>query len=220
MTGSSKPRRRGPGLLDLPSIVDVALAIARTEGMPALSMRRIADELGCSPMALYRHVADRQALVLAMLDAVAERIVVPERADEPRAEITALMCAVHTAVRGEPWVVSALVQEGLASPRIIPVVDRIFAALDQAGLRGRAAMSAHMLLWEFAYGELLTSHHDRPDAWSRRMMRGSDPAQFPAVHAAIRAAERAPGDPPPELFEPHLQVVLDGLLGPDPGRSP
>ncbi|GAA1829467.1 hypothetical protein GCM10009836_04190 [Pseudonocardia ailaonensis] len=212
------PRRRGPGLLDLPTIVDVALGIARTDGLPALSMRRIADELGCSPMALYRHVADRQALLLAMLDAVAARIEIPPFQEEPRAEITALLHAVHAAVEGDPWVVTALVAEGLASPRILPVVDRIFGALDRAGLHGAQAMSGHALIWEFAYGELLTSHHDRADAWNRNMIRNSDPVRFPAVHAVMRAAARAPGGPPPEMFGPHLQIVLDGLLGPE--RSP
>lgn len=217
------PRRRGAGLLDLPTIVDVALAIARTEGMAALSMRRIADELGRSPMALYRHVADRQALVLAMLDAVAARIALPAPADDPRTEITGLMHAVHHAVQGEPWVVPALVQEGLASPRILPVLDRMFAALARAGRHGTAALSAHSLLWEFAYGELLTSHHDRPDAWNHAMARDSDPAAFPALHAVMDAvaAETDPtADRYPDLFDDHLQTVLDGLLGPRTGGPP
>lgn len=220
-SGQAVPRRRGRGLLDLPSIVDVALGIARTDGLAALSMRRIADELGRSPMALYRHVAGREALVLAMLDAVAARIVVPPRHEDVRSEITALMHAVHDAARGEPWLVPALVQEGLASPRILPVVDRIFAALARAGRHGTEAMSAHALLWEFAYGELLTSHHDRPDAWNRRMVRDSDPAEFPALHAVVvevAETERAGG--PPDRFGPHLQTVLDGLLGPAPSPPP
>ena len=217
---SGPPRRRGAGLLDLPSIVDVALAIGRTEGMASLSMRRIADELGRSPMALYRHVADRQALVLAMLDTVAARIEIPAPVEDPRSEITALMHAVHAAAQDEPWIVTALAQEGLASPRIIPVIDRILAAFGRSGLRGAAALSANMLLWEFAYGELLTSHQQRTDSWGRAMMRASDPELFPALHAAIRDTDRAPGEPPPELFGPHLQTVLDGLLGstPETGR--
>ncbi|OLT22865.1 hypothetical protein BJF78_33050 [Pseudonocardia sp. CNS-139] len=213
------PRRRGAGLLDLPSIVDAALAIARTDGMPGLTMRRVADELGCSPMALYRHVADRQALVLAMLDTLAARIAIPPPVPDPRAEISALLHAVHTAVRGEPWVVHALVQDGLASPRILPVIDRIFAALARAGLHGTAALSAHTLLWEFAYGELLTSHHNRPDAWNRTMVRESDPERFPALHAAVREARHHPGERAPELFGPHLDTVLDGLLGPATTRT-
>ncbi|MBN9733822.1 TetR/AcrR family transcriptional regulator [Pseudonocardia sp. P1] len=213
---SGLPRRRGMGLLDLPTIVDVALGIARTDGMSALSMRRIADELGRSPMALYRHVADRQSLVLAMLDTVAARIEIPAPVEDPRSEITVLMHAVHTAAQYEPWIVTALAQEGLASPRIVPVIDRILAAFGRSGLQGAAALSANMLLWEFAYGELLTSHQRRPGSWGRAMMRGSDPERFPALHAAIREADRAPGEPQPELFGPHLQTVLDGLLGPTP----
>jgi AcrR family transcriptional regulator len=201
--------RRGPGLLDRPSIVAVALGVARTEGLDALTMRRIADELGRSPMSLYRHVADRQALVLAMLDEVAAQIVLPAPVNDPRADITAVLHAAHAAMREDAWVVTALVRDGLASPLILPVVERLFAALARAGLLGERALSAHQLIWEFAYGELLVSHHDRPDAWNRRMMRESDPVAYPALHAAMRAA---PATPPADRFAAHLQILLDGLL--------
>ena len=124
---------------------------------------------------------------------------------------------MHHAVQGEPWIVTALVQEGLASPRILPVLDRLFAAFGRAGLHGPAALSANSLLWEFAYGELLTSHHDRPDAWNHAMARDADPAAFPALHAvmdAVGGAAPVPADRYLDQFDPHLQTVLDGLLGP------
>jgi hypothetical protein len=72
----------------------------------------------------------------------------------------------------------------------------------------------NIALCEFAYGELLTSHHDRPDTWNRNMVRGSDPTLFSALHAAVREAGRSPGERAPELFGSHLDTVLDGLLGP------
>ena len=204
--------RRGPGLLDRPGIVAVALGVARTAGLDAVSMRRVADELGRSPMSLYRHVADRQALVLAMLDAVAAQIVLPVPVEDPRAEITGVLHAAHDAMGADAWVVTALVRDGLASPLVLPAVERLFAAPARAGLVGEAALGAHQLIWEFAYGELLVSHHDRPDAWNKTMMRESDPARYPALHAALRAA----ATPPAERFGQHLQILLDGLLGCSP----
>ena len=107
--GRGRPMRKGRGLLDRQAIVAAALAVARTEGLPAVTMRRIADELGCGPMSLYRHVADRDALVLEMLDVVAAGIDVPPPVSDPRAELTGLLTAVHAALAVDHWAVLPLV---------------------------------------------------------------------------------------------------------------
>jgi TetR/AcrR family tetracycline transcriptional repressor len=62
-------RRRG---LTREAVVGRALEIADTEGLEAVSLRRLASELGVTPMALYRHVRDKQDLVNAMTEAVLE----------------------------------------------------------------------------------------------------------------------------------------------------
>jgi AcrR family transcriptional regulator len=69
-------RRRGrPALnrttpLEREEILDRALAIVKKEGREAVSMRRLAGELGVTPMALYHHVPDKPALMSAMVDRV------------------------------------------------------------------------------------------------------------------------------------------------------
>ncbi|GEL23095.1 hypothetical protein PSU4_20490 [Pseudonocardia sulfidoxydans NBRC 16205] len=203
-------RRRGHGRLDRADIVTVALGLTHEHGIAAVTMRRIAQELGCSPMALYRHVADREELLLEMLDDVAARIVLPDPVDDPRAEVVGLMSAAHRTMSQEAWVVTVLVVDGLASPRILPLVERLMAALLRAGLDGVAALSAHQTLWQFTYGELFTRHHDRDDAWSKRMMRESDPASFPHLHRAIAAMP--PGTPLPERYTEDLTTLVDALL--------
>ena len=55
-------------------LVARALEIGSAEGLEAVSLRRIAQELGVTPMALYRHVRDKQDLVNAMTEAVLEGI--------------------------------------------------------------------------------------------------------------------------------------------------
>jgi AcrR family transcriptional regulator len=65
---------RGPGptrrtTIDRAQIVDVATKIADGHGLAAVSMRSVAAALGTSPMSLYRHVPDKDALVSMMVDA-------------------------------------------------------------------------------------------------------------------------------------------------------
>jgi AcrR family transcriptional regulator len=191
-------------------IVATATALARAEGIAAASMRRIAEELGSSPMALYRHVADREQLLLAMLDDVAAGVVLPEPADDPRVELTAIMTAAHAAFRRDPWVVEVLVVDGLASPLILPVVERLFLALERAGLHGRAAASGYALLWHYLYGESISRRHDRPDSFGRRMVRGIGDT-YPAI-ARVAAALADQDDR--DYFAENLQRLLGGLLPP------
>jgi AcrR family transcriptional regulator len=63
--------KRSDRRLDRELITDVALEIFRTEGLAALTTRRVARALGVSPMALYLHVGNKEG----MLDAVVERLV-------------------------------------------------------------------------------------------------------------------------------------------------
>jgi AcrR family transcriptional regulator len=63
-------RRRSGAVLDRSSIVQAAIAIADTQGLEAVTMRRIAERLGTGAMSLYRHVPDKDAVVSLMIDAV------------------------------------------------------------------------------------------------------------------------------------------------------
>src|SRR4051794_9673344 len=71
-----RPRKRGrPALnrvtpLERDDILDCALAIVKQEGRDAVSMRRLANELGVTPMAIYHHIPDKPALMSAMVDRV------------------------------------------------------------------------------------------------------------------------------------------------------
>src|SRR6202453_3657201 len=69
---------RAPGptrrtTIDRAQIVDVATNIADSHGLAAVSMRSVAAALGTSPMSLYRHVPDKDALVSMMVDAAIAR---------------------------------------------------------------------------------------------------------------------------------------------------
>lgn len=69
MAQSDGATRRG---LTRRAIVDRALDLGDAEGLEAVSLRRLATELGVTPMALYRHVKDKQDLINAMYEALVE----------------------------------------------------------------------------------------------------------------------------------------------------
>ncbi|MEV6629043.1 TetR family transcriptional regulator, partial [Amycolatopsis sp. NPDC051114] len=62
-----RPRRQAPSV---EQIVRTAITIADTEGLPALSMRRVAADLGSGTASLYRYVASRDDLLDLMIDEV------------------------------------------------------------------------------------------------------------------------------------------------------
>lgn len=206
--------RKGRGLLDRQAIVAAALAVARTEGLPAVTMRRVAEELGCGPMSLYRHVADRDTLVLEMLNVVAAGIEVPPSEPELRDELAGILTAVHAALSVDHWAVLPIVADRLASPRILPLIERIYAALGRSGLSPATQVAVHQMLWQYVFGELLWTHHDRPDSFANHMVRSASAETFPALAEAASAGSAHPAD----HFGENLQRLLDGVLADAPGQ--
>ncbi len=188
------------------------MRLVRGYGLQAVTMRRLADELGTAPMSLYRHIPDRQALMVAMLDQVAREIRLPPPAGDPRAEITAVLTAIHDALHRDSWAISLIVTDKLAGPAIMPALERLFAALRRAGLTLRDSRVAYALLWHYTVGELLDAHMDIPDdTFARQMIRDADPDAYPTLAAVAQAA---PPGPPGDWFAENLQRLLDGLLPP------
>ena len=72
-------RRPGaPAAITREQIVDVAEALAQREGLDAITVRRVASELGVTPAALYWHLADKQELVRALVDRASARTEFPD----------------------------------------------------------------------------------------------------------------------------------------------
>lgn len=96
--------RTGPGL-DRARIVSSAISIADAEGVDALTMRRLATELGSSPMSLYRHLpGGKDDLIDLMLDAVlGEQDLTGLPSGDPAADLSRLAHQRRTAAHRHPW---------------------------------------------------------------------------------------------------------------------
>lgn len=209
---------RGRRGLSREVVVAAAIQIARRDGIDALSMRRVADELDSAPMSLYRHVADREALLLSMLDDVATTLVLPPVHPDPTSELSVVLRAIHTVLRNEPWLVHLLVVEGMASPAIMPAVERIFAALSLAGVPDEDIPAVYSLLWHYTEGEAMAAHHDRPDTLARRMFTAAvheAPESFPVV---LRVSSQTATNASRDYFERNVARLLRGAVS--LGRPP
>ncbi|GAA1667678.1 GntR family transcriptional regulator [Kribbella yunnanensis] len=120
----------GSGLaLDRGQVVRMGIAIADAEGLPAVSMRRIAAELGVSTMALYRHVGGKETLVLQMVDAAFGEFPLPALYGDWRARVTTVAQTQWSAYRAHLWLAGAVsVGRPQVLPQILPHTDALLAA--------------------------------------------------------------------------------------------
>ena len=80
--GAQKGRQKKSGRLTRGSIIESAMAQADSNGIHALSMRKLAGTLGVEAMSLYHHISSREVLLDLMVDRVFEEMTVGDAADE------------------------------------------------------------------------------------------------------------------------------------------
>lgn len=128
-----------PGLT-LDAIVDAGVALADREGIDALSMRRVATELGVGTMTLYRYVPGKGELLDLMLDRVATP---PEDAPDLapgagwRATLEAFAQRCWRVFLAHPWLLQVNQSRQLQGPRTLAEIEPTIAGLDGLGLCGR-----------------------------------------------------------------------------------
>jgi len=172
-------------------IVQHALELADEEGLDAVSFRRLAADFGVTPMALYRHVADRDDLLAAMSDLVLAEIAVPEQADHDdwvRALRDVLRSGVSAFTRHPA--ARRLSYAGRWSPGSLALTERLVRLLTDAGFNEREGLVIIQRLSDAALG----------DVWST----GYAPSGLPALDAGLRQA--TPEDP--RMFG--IDLVLAG----------
>ncbi len=125
-------RRAGrPPRLSRAAVVAAARAIVERNGIDALTMRQVAVELGSSPMAIYRHVRDKDQLLVLLLDQLAAEVPRPRFPREPRRRLQKACRTMRDGLAQYPWVVDILAQGDLIAP-----ADPVAGRGDRCRIRG------------------------------------------------------------------------------------
>jgi AcrR family transcriptional regulator len=128
-------------------VLDAARRVVSTDGLAALSMRRIAGELGVAPNALYSHVADKGALLDLLLDDGLAGITPPDPAGEPGPELRAVMTATYDALLARPTLVPLyLGRQGSRGPHAQALGRVMDALLVRRGLDAERAADVRRVL--------------------------------------------------------------------------
>jgi len=146
-------------------IAATALAIADAEGFEAVSMRRIAAELGAGTMSLYRYINGKDDLVALMDDALMAESLIPdgELPADWRAALTLIARQTRAALLRHPWAVVSLQgrdaagQDGSFGPNGLRHFEQSLAALDSAPLDTAAKLELLTIVDDYVMGAVLRS---------------------------------------------------------------
>jgi AcrR family transcriptional regulator len=217
------PSRRSAGRTPLSreAIVDAALRVLDREGVDRLSMRRVAAELGSAPAALYWHVANKEELLLLLVDRVTEAIRLPDpdpaRWEEQLREMAHEMLRVCRAHRDIGRITLGRIPIG---PSLVRFAEWQLTLLRGAGLPDRVAALvgdlAGLYIGAFAYEESLgfrsPDGQDRPPheivGLIHSYFASLPPERFPNT---VAMADLLVQGTPDERFDFGLDVIIRGL---------
>jgi AcrR family transcriptional regulator len=190
-------------------VVASALAIADAEGLAALTMRRLAADLGIGVMTLYGHVRTKEELIEKLTELAIDDLRIPAagRLDE---QLVELFTNLRELLWLHPSVLYADTLRPLSGPAALRAADAALAILRASGLDGEAAVTGLSTLISYTFGSALfrlnQAGEGRPSY--ELHVRGADPAALPNV-SSLAAEMLARGSD--HEFDAGLRLIVDGL---------
>ena len=149
------PRKRGPRpKFTLDEVVGAAIAVADAEGLDAVTMQRVADELGAAKMALYRYVPGKSELTALMLD---QALGAPPASRGPAAWRPRLLrwgLAMHERMSARPWTLDLTLGRRTPGPYELDWFERGVGALQATPLHGSEALDVLALISNHVRGSV------------------------------------------------------------------
>ena len=210
------PTRRGKRAarppLDRVRIVAEALRIVDAEGVDALSLRRLAEALGVTPMSIYWHVRDKAELLELVGQAVLAEIEIPPARGDWREQLTALHRAMLVGLRKHPNALDVLIGRARYGAAGVTMFERLLTILLDAGLTPAAAFDAYMILYEYLLGFAAVANRTPEFVDVQRQgvlyLRSLPADRFPSIGQVAPVIGR---HSPEEQFEIGLAVVIEGI---------
>ncbi|MEU9098633.1 TetR/AcrR family transcriptional regulator [Streptomyces sp. NPDC048361] len=224
----TRPRgRREQPALSRGQIVAEAVRLLDSEGIDALSMRKLGTRLDAGATSLYRHVANKDELIELVVDEVYGELDDPDAGPSAhwRETTTARAHSLRAMILQHPWIASVLGEVGVAylGPNLMRLSDRMIATFEDAGFPLDESDHAVRTLFAYVTGTAISEA-----AWLTMLVRSGQSEQewverlWPAAEQAAQAyprlrkgyADQRGKDPRAirdENFRYGLERFLDGL---------
>jgi AcrR family transcriptional regulator len=219
-----RPNKGPRPALTLERIVEAAVRVAAADGLSAVSMSRVAADLGVSTMSLYRYVAAKQELLALMVDAAYGT---PPTSSGPqegwREGLSRWAWAELAVYRRHPWVLRIPISGPPVTPNAIAWLEWGLESLGDTGLAEGEKLSVILLLTGFVRNQATldadisaaqasgATAREVMASYSRLLTRLTDPRRFPALHAVIASGVLDGPDDADGEFIFGLERVLDGI---------
>jgi AcrR family transcriptional regulator len=217
MNTQAKPEAERRVPLTRNRVLDAALALADTGGLESVTMRRLGEDLGVGPMALYRHVANKHDLIDGLVDAVFSEIGLPPSGSEWRTAMRERSISLRDALLRHPWAIALMESRRNPGPANLRHHDAVIGSLRAAGFDMAMAAHAYSLLDAYIYGFALTKmslpfENTADIAEVAQTMLAPFPLNaYPNLAAFITEHAMQPGYDYGDEFEYGLDLILDGL---------
>jgi TetR/AcrR family tetracycline transcriptional repressor len=135
-------------------ILGAALEIVDEEGLDALTMRRLAADLGVNPMSIYHHLPGKSAVVSGLVGVVFSEIRVPPSEGLPWQErVRTYARAYRNVVRSHPNLALRIVSDAATvSEAVLSGSEPLYGALEEAGLPPARIVQAADTVVDFVHG--------------------------------------------------------------------
>jgi AcrR family transcriptional regulator len=209
------PKRRARATrppLDRSRIVAAGLGIVDEHGAEALTVRRLADALGVSPMSIYWHVADKAELLRLIGEAVLDQVEIPKVRGDWRRQLRDIHRSMLGTVLQHPNTVDILIGRARFGAAGLTLFERILAILLRAGFSPEAAFDAYQSLYLFTLGFSAVSGRNPEFREGQRQgllyMRSLPEDRFPSIRTV---APVIGGRSLEDQLEIGLDVVIEGI---------
>ncbi|WP_326771059.1 TetR/AcrR family transcriptional regulator (plasmid) [Streptomyces sp. NBC_01591] len=212
------PRRGRRPSFSREEIIVAAVTLADAEGLEAVTMRRVAAQVGAGAMSLYSYAPDKETLLELMVDHVSGELTVTDPpSGDWRTDLKTIAHLQRAHMLRHPWLPAALSTRRVPGPNTLAFLEHALAALQPTGLDGAAKLEVFAQLTAFVAGHV--AHEIVQAAASQSPDQVAAEARYLAAvaadgrHPELAEALSAPGRPltAEATFARFLGRLVDGL---------
>jgi AcrR family transcriptional regulator len=211
------------GRLSRDLIVACAIALADQEGLEAVTIRRLAQEQGVTPMAMYWHFSDKESLLDGIAESLVAAVKLPEPSDQSwDVQLRGILAAFLDAIRPHPAVAGLVLRRVLTSEPGLDLAEQALGLLRSAGFSSARAAEAG----SFVLCGVITMVTSEPGRSGRTMeeeareqmvrekraaLEALSPARYPNVVAAAPSLVGCADSD--KYYEVNLDLLVQGIRG-------